>query len=91
MRGRVLSVLMVLLGSFYPLGAVVQGAIADEIGLRPTTAGAAVTHARHPRCVAPVCSDPSFASAVEAPVAPLDGLRVGLRRGALTRGTVPHS
>ena len=40
-RGRVLSVLMVLLGSLYPLGAVLQGAIADEIGLRATTAGAA--------------------------------------------------
>lgn len=42
LRGRVMSALMVLLGLLYPLGAVVQGRIADEIGLRATTAGAAV-------------------------------------------------
>lgn len=42
LRGRVLSVLMVLLGTMYPLGSVIQGAIADRIGLRATTAGAAV-------------------------------------------------
>jgi predicted MFS family arabinose efflux permease len=41
-RGRVMSVLQVLLGAIYPLGAILQGAIADEIGLRETTAGAAV-------------------------------------------------
>jgi MFS family permease len=41
-RGRVMSALMVLLGLLYPLGAVVQGWVADEIGLRATTAGAAV-------------------------------------------------
>ena len=37
MRGRVMSVLMVLLGTLYPIGSIVQGAIADEIGLRVTT------------------------------------------------------
>jgi MFS family permease len=42
LRGRVLSFLMMLLGTLYPLGSVVQGAIADRIGLRATTAGAAV-------------------------------------------------
>jgi MFS family permease len=36
-RGRVLSVLTVILGSMYPLGAVVQGRIADSIGLREVT------------------------------------------------------
>lgn len=40
-RGRVMSVLMVLLGSVYPLGAVVQGALADAWGLRIVTAGSA--------------------------------------------------
>lgn len=40
LRGRVLSVLMVLLGTLYPLGSVLQGAIADRVGLRATTAGA---------------------------------------------------
>ena len=42
LRGRVVSVLMMLIGALYPIGSVVQGAIADEIGLRATTAGAAV-------------------------------------------------
>ena len=42
LRGRVMSAIMVLLGTLYPLGSVLQGAIADEIGLRATTVGAAV-------------------------------------------------
>jgi MFS family permease len=42
LRGRVLSLLMVLLGTLYPLGSVLQGAIADRVGLRVTTAGAAL-------------------------------------------------
>jgi len=42
LRGRVMSALMVLLGVLYPIGSVLQGAIADEIGMRATTAGAAV-------------------------------------------------
>jgi MFS family permease len=42
LRGRVVSVLMMLIGALYPIGSVVQGAIADEVGLRATTAGAAV-------------------------------------------------
>jgi MFS family permease len=42
LRGRVLSFLMVLLGTLYPLGSVLQGAIADRVGLRATTAGAGV-------------------------------------------------
>ena len=41
-RGRVLAVFTVILGSLYPLGAIVQGKIADHIGLRATTIGAAV-------------------------------------------------
>ncbi|MGZ4143501.1 MAG: MFS transporter, partial [Actinomycetota bacterium] len=40
-RGRVLAVNTMILGSLYPLGAVVQGKIADSIGLRATTFGAA--------------------------------------------------
>jgi len=42
LRGRVVSVAMLILGSMYPLGAVTQGWVADRIGLRATTAGAAV-------------------------------------------------
>ncbi len=41
-RGRVVSVFTVILGAFYPLGAVLQGKIADHVGLRATTFGAAV-------------------------------------------------
>lgn len=41
-RGRVMSVLNVLLGLLYPIGAVVQGHLADSIGQRVVTAGAAV-------------------------------------------------
>jgi hypothetical protein len=33
---------MVLLGLLYPIGSVVQGALADEVGLRTTTAVAAL-------------------------------------------------
>jgi MFS family permease len=40
-RGRVLSLHMVSLGTLYPIGALVQGAVADGIGLAwTTTAGA---------------------------------------------------
>lgn len=41
LRGRVVSVLMMLIGALYPVGSIVQGAIADEIGLRVTATGAA--------------------------------------------------
>jgi MFS family permease len=39
-RGRVVAVNTMILGSLYPLGAVLQGKIADSIGLRETTFGA---------------------------------------------------
>jgi MFS family permease len=42
LRGRVVSVLMMLLGALYPIGSIAQGAIGDEIGLRATTTAAAV-------------------------------------------------
>ncbi len=42
LRGRVISVNLVILGAVYPAASVVQGAIADRVGLRATTAGAAV-------------------------------------------------
>ena len=41
-RGRVMSVLNVLLGLLYPIGAVVQGRLADSIGQRVVTACAAI-------------------------------------------------
>jgi predicted MFS family arabinose efflux permease len=42
LRGRVVSVVMMLIGALYPVGSIVQGAIADDIGLRATTTGAAL-------------------------------------------------
>ncbi len=41
-RGRVLSLYMVALGTIYPIGAVVQGALGDRFGLRTVTAVCAV-------------------------------------------------
>jgi predicted MFS family arabinose efflux permease len=40
-RGRVLAVFTVILGSLYPLGSIIQGKVADHIGLRETTIGSA--------------------------------------------------
>ncbi len=42
LRGRVLSLYMVALGTVYPIGAVVQGALGDRFGLRRVTAACAV-------------------------------------------------
>ena len=42
LRARVLSLYMVALGSVYPLGAVVQGALGDRLGLPVVTAGCAL-------------------------------------------------
>lgn len=41
-RGRVLSLNNVVLGTLYPLGAALQGLLADQYGLRAVTAGSAV-------------------------------------------------
>lgn len=41
-RGRILSLYMVALGTIYPIGAVVQGALGDTFGLRTVTAVCAV-------------------------------------------------
>jgi MFS family permease len=67
-RGRVLSLLMMILGSLYPLGSVLQGAVADEIGLRATTAGAAVLMLGA-LALARILR-PRFADAVDRPVVP---------------------
>jgi MFS family permease len=41
LRARILSLYMVALGTIYPLGAVVQGALGDRFGLRTVTGGCA--------------------------------------------------
>ena len=42
LRGRVLAVNSFVLGILYPVGALVQGQLADQIGLRWVTAGSGV-------------------------------------------------
>jgi MFS family permease len=42
LRARVISLYMLALGTVYPIGSVVQGAIADQVGLRVVTAGGAI-------------------------------------------------
>ena len=41
LRARILSLYMVALGTIYPLGAVLQGAVADRLGLRTVTTACA--------------------------------------------------
>ena len=69
-RGRVISILAVILGVLYPIGAVIQGNLADVIGLREVTvlAGAAMLLA----LVIMQVRNPRFADALETPPAPLD-------------------
>lgn len=43
LRGRVMSVNMLVLGTLYPIGSILQGWIADSVGLRVTTTVAAIT------------------------------------------------
>src|SRR5262245_16332300 len=40
-RGRVVAVYMVILGSLYPIGSIIQGKIADHSGLHANTSGGA--------------------------------------------------
>jgi len=42
MRARILSLYMVALGTVYPIGAVIQGALGDRFGLRVVTVACAV-------------------------------------------------
>jgi MFS family permease len=74
-RGRVMGLLMVLLGSFYPVGTLIQGALADEIGLRATTAGAAIIMLAI--LVVAKIVRPRFTAAVDAPVAEFEGFATG--------------
>jgi MFS family permease len=42
LRGRILSLYMLALGVIYPIGAIIQGAVADRVGLRTVVVGTAV-------------------------------------------------
>jgi MFS family permease len=65
-RGRVLSVNNVILGTLYPLGATVQGLLADHFGLRAVTAGSAIIMLV--ALVAVRSLRPGYTSAVDAPL-----------------------
>ena len=75
MRGRVLSLFMVSLGTVYPIGAIAQGALGDQIGLRATTIGCAAVFwvlfaglvLRAPRLVAALDDPPAAAGPVTPP------------------------
>ncbi len=53
MRGRVLAVNFMVLGILFPIGTLIQGQIADVIGLRLTTAGSGVVLAVGMAALAP--------------------------------------
>ncbi len=53
MRGRVLAVNFLVLGVMFPVGALIQGPIADAIGLRWTTAGSGILLAAGLAAMAP--------------------------------------
>ena len=66
-RGRVMSILFVILGAVYPLGSILQGAIADRVGLRTTTIAAAAIMATG--LVMARLVRPHFADDLDAPTA----------------------
>jgi MFS family permease len=68
-RGRVLSVNNVVLGTLYPLGAALQGFLADHYGLRAVTAGSAIVMLAV--LVAVRALRPGYTSALDAPLAPV--------------------
>ena len=65
LRGRVLSLYMVALGTIYPLGAVIQGTLGDRLGLRAVTAGCALLFLVV--IVAAGLSRPDLVAALDAP------------------------
>jgi MFS family permease len=66
-RGRVLSVNNVILGTLYPLGAALQGFLADRFGLRTVTAGSAIVMLVALAAVRTL--RPGYTSAIETPLA----------------------
>jgi len=69
-RGRVLSLITMALGALYPLGSILQGSLADRIGLRQVTllAGAAMLVA----LVLLRIAQPRLAAAIDEPIADYD-------------------
>jgi MFS family permease len=67
LTGRVLAVNNAVLGALYPIGSLVQGRVADVVGLRAVTVASGVSLAV--ALVAVRAARPHFTSALEHPVA----------------------
>lgn len=87
-RGRILSLFFMTLGTIYPIGALVQGAIADRAGLGATTAAAAAAMLLLLGGVA--VRRPDLLRALDDPEEVADEARedVGLLDGEQVRGVV---
>lgn len=68
LRARVLSLFTVALGTMYPIGAVLQGALADRLGVRVVTAGGALCFLALVGGV--LAARPGLALALDDPAAP---------------------
>ena len=66
-RGRVLSLITMALGALYPLGSIIQGSLADRIGLRQVTALSGLLLAVG--LVGLLVLRPAMRSAIDEPVA----------------------
>ncbi len=75
LRARILSLYMVALGVVYPLGAVLQGALGDRLGMRTVTAATAALFLAVVAFVAIV--RPGLASAFDDPLPTDAGLTAG--------------
>jgi MFS family permease len=75
LRARILSLYMVALGTVYPLGAVLQGALGDRLGLRWVTAGGAVVFLVV--TVAAGLARPDLVAALDDPPAPAGDAAMG--------------
>ena len=80
-RARVLSLYFVALGTIYPVGALVQGAISDQVGLGWTTAGAAMVMAAVVLAIA--VARPSVLRALDDPVSSTTVHPIGAHRGSV--------
>jgi MFS family permease len=73
-RGRILSIYMMALGLIYPLGAVIQGWVADSLGVRTVTVAGAVALLALVALAAVV--RPTIFTNLGDPVAPADPMEV---------------
>lgn len=81
LRARILSLYMVALGTVYPLGAVLQGALGDRFGLQAVTAGSAGLFLV--LVVAVSVARPDLARVLDDPVTPTPSGGAGVGSGAL--------